>query len=89
MTEQSPEERRKAAYEKLAEVVQELSDLDETEPGCPPSMPTAWVLIVGYEAFSEELAGMSGSTGIYPKGGCQPQWKTAGIIHQASSRMGA
>ena len=75
-------DRSKAAYAKLAEVVQELSDIAEQEDGADHSVPTAWVLVVGYEGFDEDLQSVGGSVGVYPKDGCQPSWKTEGIIRR-------
>lgn len=76
-------ERQKEAYRKLAEVVQEFSDLDEQEDGADHSMPTAWVLVVGYEGMDEEMAMVGGSVGMYPKDGCMASWKTEGILGRA------
>lgn len=78
-------ERRAAAYAKLAEVVEELSALDDLEAeDIPHNVATHWVLAVGYECLAEGGSGTEGMVGVYPKDQCAPGWKSEGLLRQAA-----
>ncbi|AMS02637.1 hypothetical protein BJD55_gp129 [Gordonia phage Yvonnetastic] len=78
------ESRRVAAYAKLEQVVQELSDIsdEEADGELEPNVPTAWALVIGFDYVSDD-GGSGGYTGIYPRDGQQAGWKTTGILSQA------
>ncbi len=81
-------ERRAAAYAKLEEVVNELSAvIEEEEYEAEHAIPTAWVLVVGYDSIDTEDNSDSGQIGLYPRNGSQAAWKTGGIMRQALSRI--
>ncbi|AOE44905.1 hypothetical protein BI084_gp93 [Gordonia phage Terapin] len=88
----SLEEREKAAYEKLAEVVTELTAIrDEMYPldsSDEAEVPTCWVLCVGYESMPNgQHPGLDGSVTIFPRDGRQPGWKTSGLLGECLSHM--
>lgn len=90
MSDASIEERRKAAYTKLGEVVQELSELDDLDPNTQDNtanIPTAWALVVGFDLFDETMNPAGGLTALYPKDGVQPHWKTVGLIATILGRL--
>lgn len=74
----------KDLYNKLQDVVEEFSQSDLVEGR--NDLPTAWVLVVGYDYYDTDTDGMGGCLGIYPKDGCQANWKTQGILHSALQR---
>ncbi len=81
-------ERKAAAYAKLEEVVNELSALiDEEEEATEHSIPTAWVLCVGYDTIDSEDGGDAGQVVLFPRNGSQAAWKTGGVLRQVLSRI--
>lgn len=78
----SIDDRRKAAYEKLREVVEELSAIAEEARGDQDvNAATAWCLVVGYE-FMDIDNELGGFTMMFPKDGSQATWKTRGLLTQ-------
>lgn len=79
--------RRKAAYDKLDEVIADLHALFESESDEPlGDMPTDAVLLIGSQYYDDD-GHRQGCVTIAPRGGWQPGYITAGLIAMAFKRV--
>lgn len=83
------EDRKKAAYDKLAEVVDELVDCLDTEDGDGGEgryLGTAYALVIGGKRYDDE--GLSeGCVYVCPANGKQANWETSGLLSEALSSV--
>ena len=76
------EDRKKAAYAKLAEVVDELVDCLDTEDGDGGEgryLGTAYALVIGGKRYDDE-GRSEGAVYVCPAHGKQANWETAGLL---------
>src|SRR5687768_9135032 len=76
--------KRKALHEKLSEVVEGFTALENDRPDVDLSegsqmYAATYVLVIGYERVDDN-GDSWGPVGAYPKDGSQPQWKMQGIL---------
>lgn len=82
-------DRKKEAHAKLAELVDELTDIHNEEHAgedvYPSEHPVSWVLVVGYDSFPDDpdVIGSDGPIVIFPKDDRQPGWKLSGMLGEA------
>ena len=81
------DERRKAAYAKLSEAVDELVSLIDVESDDDERyMGTAHVLVIGGKRYDDE--GLSeGCVYVCPANGKQANWETSGLLSEALSSV--
>lgn len=84
------DERRAAAYQRLDEVVRELTAIteDESDDGQPRYTATGYVLIVGAQTIDND-GDRVGYVTVYPQGGSQPSYITTGLVAQAQGFLAA
>ncbi|WNM72455.1 hypothetical protein SEA_MOSSY_76 [Gordonia phage Mossy] len=87
-------DRKREAHARLAELVEELTDIhyqEHLEEDVPRSEhPVCWALVVGYDSFpgDPEVMGSDGPIIIFPKDDQQPGWKLSGILTEALNGLG-
>ena len=81
------EERKRAAYAKLSEAVDELVSLIDVEGDDDERyMGTAHVLVIGGKRYDDE--GLSeGCVYVCPANGKQANWETSGLLSEALSSV--
>jgi len=85
------DERRAAAYQKLDEVVRELTAITEDESDDDGQLrytATDYVLIVGAQTIDND-GDRVGYVTLYPQGGSQPSYITTGLVAQAEGFLAA
>jgi hypothetical protein len=75
-----------AAYRKLDEAVNDLHRILEVEQPDPPSAPTDYVLLVGYQYIDDDND-RGGIVCVYPKDGSQPAYITTGLLDIARQHI--
>jgi hypothetical protein len=84
--------RRKAAYAKLDEVIDELNRIyteearEEHGDVVSDDVATDAVLVIGSQSFDED-GDRTGCVTICPRGGSQPAYITAGLLAMATVRV--
>jgi hypothetical protein len=80
----------RAAYAQLDAAVNELHRLierDNAEPDDAPSVPTDYVLLVGWMLYDEDNDRVGG-VNCFPKQGSQPDYITTGLVTTAQQTLG-